>query len=99
MNIGQRFAFAETEAEIKCGCGNSCAAKLISYNFVGTPRKFTIAKLSIRKLGSSSVLTMNAVMLCDDKFTQCFQKSYTLIHIHHASTYKELKTNTVYTYY
>ena len=26
------------------------------YTFVETPRKFTIAKLSIRKLGSSSVL-------------------------------------------
>ena len=28
----------------------------LKYNFVETPRKFTIAKLSIRKLGSSSVL-------------------------------------------
>ena len=28
----------------------------LRYNFVETPRKFTIAELSIRKLGSSSVL-------------------------------------------
>ena len=28
------------------------------YNFVETPGKFTIAKLPIRKLGSSSVLVM-----------------------------------------
>ena len=28
----------------------------LKYNFVETPRKFTFAKLSIRKLGSSSVL-------------------------------------------
>ena len=30
----------------------------LKYNFVETPRKFIIAKLSIRKLGSSSVLIM-----------------------------------------
>ena len=29
---------------------------LLKYNFVETPRKFTIAELPIRKLGSSSVL-------------------------------------------
>ena len=28
----------------------------LNYNFVETPRKFIIAKISIRKLGSSSVL-------------------------------------------
>ena len=28
----------------------------LKYNFVETPRKFIIAELSIRKLGSSSVL-------------------------------------------
>ena len=33
------------------------------YNFLETPRKFTIAKLSIRKPGSSSVLIiMNYIM-------------------------------------
>ena len=28
----------------------------LKYNFVETPRKFSIAELSIRKLGSSSVI-------------------------------------------
>ena len=31
----------------------------LKYNFVETPRKFIIAKLSIRKFGSSSVLIIN----------------------------------------
>ena len=32
---------------------------ILKYNFVETPRKFILAKLSIRKLGSSSVLINN----------------------------------------
>ena len=31
----------------------------LKYNFVETPRKFTITELSIRKLGFSSVLMMH----------------------------------------
>ena len=33
------------------------------FSFVETPRKFTIAELSIRKLGSSSVLIILLVLL------------------------------------
>ena len=33
------------------------------YNFVKTPRKFIIAKLSIRKLGSSSVLVIMIILI------------------------------------
>ena len=44
---------------------------LLKYNFVETPRKFIIGKLSIRKLGSSSVLM---VILCDKKLTSYFHK-------------------------
>ena len=32
-------------------------------SFVETPRKFTIAELSIRELGSSSVITSSSVLL------------------------------------
>ena len=31
----------------------------LKYNFVGTPHKLIVTKLSIRKLGSSSVLIIN----------------------------------------
>ena len=41
----------------------------LKYNFVGTPLRFTIAKLSIHKLGSSSVLIiMHNTELTDRKF-------------------------------
>ena len=36
---------------------------ILKYNFVETPRKFIIAKLLIRKLGSSSVLIVASVTL------------------------------------
>ena len=39
---------------------------MLKYNFVETPRKFIIAKLSIRKLGSSSLLIIT--------ITLCFHK-------------------------
>ena len=43
----------------------------LKYNFVETPRgKFIIAKLSIRKLGSSSVL----IIMHYNKLTWCFHK-------------------------
>ena len=48
----------------------------LKYNFVETPRKFIIAELSIRKLGSSSVLIIMHYYrkLCDNKLTWCFHK-------------------------
>jgi hypothetical protein len=42
--------------------------------FVGTPRKFITAKLSIRKPGSSSVLTICFNKLCSNTFTWFFHK-------------------------
>ena len=38
----------------------------LKYNFVQTPRKFIIAKLSIRKLGSSSVLIIIIISTDED---------------------------------
>ena len=44
------------------------------FNFVVTPRNFIIAKLSIRKPGSSSVLIKFKKKLCDNKITWCNYK-------------------------
>ena len=40
----------------------------LKYNFVETPRKFIIAELSVRKLGSSSVLIIMTLLLAQVKF-------------------------------
>ena len=55
------------------------------FSFVETPRKFIIAELSIRKLGSSSVLIMLLGKLCNNKFTWCFHKAKQLYCIHHVN--------------
>ena len=44
------------------------------YDFVETPRKFIISKLSIRKLGSSSVLVIMSTIMAHVVFPQ----NYTL---------------------
>ena len=47
----------------------------LKYNLVVTPRQFTIAELSIRKLVFSSVSQLSLLQkLCDDKLTWCFHK-------------------------
>ncbi len=56
------------------------------YIFVETPRDFIIAKLSIRKPGSSSVLIIS---LCNNKITWCFYKKK-FIFFFAMQTYKEL---------
>ena len=56
--------------------------KLDKYNFLETPGKWIITELSIRKLGSSSVLIimhwwrseLTDRELCDNKLTWCFHK-------------------------
>ena len=40
----------------------------LKYNFVETPRKFIIAELSIRELGSSPVLIIIRLILADPVF-------------------------------
>ena len=40
----------------------------LKYNFVETPRKFIIAELSIRELGSSSMLIIMGLILADPVF-------------------------------
>ena len=39
----------------------------LKYNFVETPRKFTIAKLSIRKLGSALLLALMKIRAYESK--------------------------------
>ena len=39
----------------------------LKYNFVETPRKFIIAELSIRKLGSSTVLYYKCIIISTDE--------------------------------
>ena len=57
---------------------------LFLFSFMETPRKL-IAELSIRKLGSSSVLIIiNYLKLCNKKFTWCFHKAKQVYCIHHA---------------
>ena len=50
---------------------------ILVYSFVETPRKFIIAELSIRKLGSSSVLIILSAYgskALQNKLTWCFTK-------------------------
>ena len=71
---------------------------LYLFSFVETPRKFIIAELSIRKLGSSSVLIILKVdedirrrskltdrKLCNNKFTWSFHKAKQVYRIHNAN--------------
>ena len=62
-------------------------------SFVETPRKFIIAELSIRKLGSSSVLIILVVLLALMKIRAygskallwCFHKANQVYCIHHTN--------------
>ena len=63
------------EVDYSCLGNSFLTIQLLKYNFVETPRKFIIAKLSIRKL-RFSLLLLFALMkiradqrLCDNKFT------------------------------
>ena len=53
------------------------------FSFLETSRKFVIAELSTRKLGSSSVLIIRK--LCNNKFTWCFHKDKQVYYVHHAN--------------
>jgi hypothetical protein len=61
--------------------------QLIIVLFVETPRKFITAKLSIRKLGSSSVL-----IICDLFNSRALFNYY--MFYRHANVYKELVVTT-----
>ena len=66
----------------------------LNYNFVETPRKFMIAKLSIRKLGSSSVLMILLLTdrkPCDNKLNVVFSQNCILIRLKFSSALKFLR--------
>ena len=57
----------------------------LEYNFVETPRKFMIAKLSIRKLGSSSVLIIMLSINTDEDQSLRIE-SFAIINLRGVST-------------
>ena len=64
----------------------------LKYNFVETPRKFAMAELSIRKLGSSSVLI---VMMNTDEDPSLWIESSAIINLRGVST--KLYFNLIFT--
>ena len=58
----------------------------LKYNFVETPRKFIIAELSIRKLGSSSVLYYNCIIISTDEDPSLRTGSSAMINLRGVST-------------
>ena len=58
----------------------------LKYNFVETPRKFVIAELSIRKLGSSSVLYYNCIIISTDEDPSLRTGSSAMINLRGVST-------------
>ena len=58
----------------------------LKYNFAETPRKFTIAELSIRKLGSSTVLYYNCFIISTDEDPSLRIESSAMINLRGVST-------------
>ena len=58
----------------------------LKYNFVETPRKFTIAKLSIRKLGSSSELRIVLIIISTDADPSLWIESFAVLNLRDVST-------------
>ena len=56
------------------------------FNFVETPRKFIIAELSIRKLGSSSVLLILLCIISTDENPSLRIESFAIINLRGVST-------------
>ena len=63
---------------------NKVVTSLLS--FVETPRKFIIAELSIRKLGSSSVLIIQHCIISTDEDPSLRIESSAIINLHGVST-------------
>ena len=58
-----------------------CKIKILTYNFVETPHKFIITKLSIHELGSLSVLIISS-----GEGPSLWNKSFSIINLHSVST-------------
>ena len=97
INPERRECVREWQVSVECRKTRKALKwEFIKIHFVETPRKFIITKLSIRKLGSSSVLIIMHWSRCGltdpklcDKFTRCIHKSILWLIIIMQS-YKEL---------
>ena len=58
----------------------------LKYNFVETPRKFTIAKLSVRKLGSSSELRIVLIIISTNVDPSLWIESFAISNLRGVST-------------